>query len=257
MENIKIGLVGGCLAGLGNVGKSQLFYSRLKSGVKPDFDVTFSLEGYSNIEDLEEKIKNLNSKRKLDILLLQVRPAPFVRACRLFLRAPQYRVNPLLLGRKPGNLLKMPAEAEDEFVGTIKDLKYSVKRKYFSAFNINVFLGFMFGVNKRVENYYIEQIISVSQLCKDLGIRLIVHGPVPRNSLGMANKLLRSFANKLERQLKPICPYASTLVFEYEGGGTLFEDGAHVNLRGHKMLAERLFPLVSSELAQFISSDNI
>jgi hypothetical protein len=43
MEEIKIGIIGGCLASLNNVSKSDLFYMRIKNYFKDNYKLSFSL----------------------------------------------------------------------------------------------------------------------------------------------------------------------------------------------------------------------
>lgn len=247
MQEIKMGVIGGCLASLNNVGKSDLFYVKIRDYFKEDYKINFSLGSYNNISEIKDEIIRLKNKKNINYLLLQIRPDVYLRNCKIYLKTSKGNfLNPLFINKE--NYIKI--EESEKRLNTaiherinpkilnMKDI--SILKKYFSFYNLNLFFGFIFGIDKTMKTYYLKNILEINELCIKNDIKLIIHGPVPRVSYKMEPILINRLSKYLEKELKDICLYIKTNDILYENEDVLFEDKMHVNSNGHKMLANKI-----------------
>lgn len=255
MEEIKIGIIGGCLASLNNVSKSDLFYMRIKNYFKDNYKLSFSLGSYNSISEIEDEIIRLKGKKDIQYLLLQIRPDVYLRNCKIYLKTSKGNfINPLLKNKNnyediENTEKRLNVSIHERTNLKVTDMKEaSLFKQYFSFYNLNLFFGYIFGIEKSLEKYYLGKITHIINFCEKNNIKLIIHGPVPRISYKMESILIKDLSNNLEKELKNICTYVKTNEILYKNEKVLFEDNRHVNSNGHLMLFEKLKIELESKL---------
>ena len=251
MKEIRIGIIGGCLATLNDVKKSELFYNRIKNNFKEDLKISFSLGSYNDITEVKEEIIRLNEKKDIQCLIFQIRPYVYLKNCRFYLKTSvKNMMNPLIFNKNNFHLIesldkKLTKPIHERIAHHMQNKTNSNLKKNISFYNINLFLGYIFKINNAMEKYYVKQIELIQELCNELNIKLIVHGPVTRTSHKMEPILLKSLTLKFKNNFKDL-KYTETNETYYEGKNVLFSDGEHVNANGHKMLADYLIKELES-----------
>lgn len=249
MKETKIGIIGGCLATTNDIKRSELFYNKIKEFLEGNNKIFFSLGSYNDITEVKNEIKRLKEKKDINYLLFQIRPYVYLKNCRFYLKTPVKKmINPLLFDKNNFESIenleqKLTKPIHERIVEEMQNRKNSKLKKYFAFYNINLFLGYIFNIHTSMEKYYINQIEQMQELCHELDIKLIVHGPVTRTSHKMEPILLNSLSLKFENILKDI-KYIPTNEINYKGNNVLFNDGEHVNSNGHKMLSDKLIKVL-------------
>ena len=246
MNTVNIGLIGGCLATLNDVKKSELFFNLIKKDFQDKIKFRFKLGSYNNLSEIDKEFKRIQSKDKIEILILQIRPYIFLKNCRFYLRIKnKISCNPLIFDKK--NFIAIE-ELEEKLKNPlhlrlnnyiVKNEKNNFFKKFFSIYNINLLFGILFRLNKALENYYIFYLNDLKRYCYQKGIKLIIHGPVNRTAFGLEPSILKSLTEKLESSnLSDI--YSPTIEKNFKGHSVLFFDGEHINKFGHKLIAKKL-----------------
>ncbi len=255
MEEIKIGIIGGCLASLNNVSKSDLFYMRIKNYFKDNYKLSFSLGSYNNFSEIEDEIIRLKGKKDIEYLILQIRPDVYLKNCKIYLKTSKGNfINPLLKNKKDyqnieNNEKRLNISIHERINSKVTNMKRtSLFKKYLSFYNLNLFFGYIFGIEKSLEKYYLNKIIQITDFCAENNIKLIIHGPVARISYKMELVLIENLSNNLQKELKNICTYIKTNEILYKNEKVLFEDEMHVNSNGHLMLSEKIAFALKSKL---------
>ncbi len=245
MKEIKIGIVGGCLATLNDVKRSELFYNKIKSNFKESHKLSFSLGSYNDISNVIEEVKRLKEKKNIEYLLFQVRPYVYLKNCRIYLKTPVKKtINPLFFRNNNYESLealekRLTTPIHERIANYMQNKNASIFRKYFSFYNFNLLIGYIFNINNSMEKYYIQKLIELHKYCADNNIQLIIHGPVMRTSHSMEPILLNSLTKYIDLKLENI-NYIATNSEIYKSKKVLYEDGEHVNSNGHTMLADKL-----------------
>lgn len=245
MKEIRIGIVGGCLATLNDVNRSEIFYNQIKNYFKDSHKLLFSLGSYNDISNAIEEVKRLKEKKSIEYLLFQVRPYVYLKNCRIYLKTPVKKIiNPLFFNKNAYDYIedlekKLTTPIHERIANYMQNKNASIFKKYFSFYNFNLLFGYIFNINNCMERYYIKKLIELIQYCVDQEINLIIHGPVIRTSHKMEPVLLDSLTENIKDNLKNI-NYIYTNELTYENNRVLFDDGEHVNSNGHTMLANKL-----------------
>lgn len=250
MKEINVGIIGGCLATTNDIKRSELFYNKIKNHFANTHTIYYSLGSYNDISKVSDEVKRLKEKKAIDYLIFQIRPYVYLKNCRFYLKTPiRNMINPLLFSKNFKMIEQLEATLtkpiHERIVEKMQNRTNSSIKKHLSFYNINLFLGYIFRINILMEEYYINQIKFIKELCIEENIKLIIHGPVTRTSHKMEPVLLDSLTLKLQNNLKDSI-YISTNELRYKNNDVLFSDGEHVNVNGHKMLANKLIQVLEA-----------
>lgn len=230
---INIGIVGGCAITQNNIPKENRFFSVSKKNIESDLTIETSLSfsNYANFYQLEESIMKLLAKKKTDLLIIQIRPQPFLNLTKLMIRGndPKISFNHLIFNRNHSH------KYENELPPKFNQL---VSKPLFMEFNI--FLGRLIQLNKIASNLIINILVRLHSICVKDKVQLLVLGISPQPMTKQGNINCRSLDNYLKKKCNSHgINYIDT--FEKMNDLKYYEkDKVHLSELGHFKLGESL-----------------
>lgn len=264
MGTRRVGFVGGCLAAIRHVGLSELYHRVLaRRFADRGIRMSVALEGYDEPGELILAARRLLEERKVDVLVVQVRPHPLVRdAWLLWWRVGEGRrrsvaLHPALWDRTVRDYDERGFDYAAAHVGWQGDgLRHDSAeledvarapghlRRWLKKGNINSILGAAAGLHHWAYRRHLAILREVQRLCGAAKTPLIVIGPMPIPILPAADIVRRRLDRRLAAELRAEgVPYLRVeRPQDPAGRDMLLADAQHVGPLGHAYLAELLEP---------------
>lgn len=246
---LKAGIACGCLSTQKDITTNDLYHHLLKQKLlRYNIDFETTSYWYDTTTQCRERLRLLIKNKNPDVLLYHVRPSPYLRMSKIFIR--YHDTNNRLR-------FKINLTADD---GGIKErvhqpitIEQQNKKKYlFYVFlrEFNFFISFLAGINQQSIKKQMQLLKEVVETCERHHVNLILIGPPSRPRSIMENYLLARFEKTLSGSgIYNNFQYISCYGSKDESGNALFqEDGMHVSKIGHKRLADLIFPAISKSL---------
>ena len=207
------------------------------------FEISLMFSSYSNFYQLEESVLKLLAKKKIGLLVIHIRPQPFLSLTKPLIRGnnPLISLNPLIYNKNNYQ------HYANEIPPTFNKL---VSKPLFMG--INIFLGRLFLVNKIASKKILDMIINLESICNQNKIQLMILGVSPQPMTTQGNITCR----KLDKYLITRC---NELGINYIGTFEKMEDfkyyekdNVHLSELGHIKLGETLFDGIKNVLQQKI-----
>ncbi len=241
---IKVGIVCGCLPAQSGIQTAELYHQLMAEKIFVQYNARLAVSStwYTTLSESKAKAEEGIKKENPEILLYHVRPDPYLRLSKLFIRFrdPQNRLH-ILFNRRADDSVVKQKEYPD---GNSRPLKEkSITRKLFRA--ANYIAGCLFGINKQVIEKEKILLYEMADICKKKKIHLVLIGPPSRPRSSMENYLLF----KLEKKLGEVFNdgrFNYVTCFGIKGRNNenlFFEDGIHMNRDGHKRMADLICPV--------------
>ena len=242
---IRIGIVCGCLPTQSGIQKFELYHHHLAEKIKTQFqsETIITSIWYTTLSECVEQTKKIIALDDPDILLFHVRPDPFLRASKLFVRYTDRNNKVRFYFNFNGNdtTIKEPDFAD-------LPARRIRKKHWWSSLmrNSNYSLGLLLGIsNKTIRR---EKILmnDVVDLCREKNKKVILIGPASRPRSKMENYLLKRLEKKVAQTfVNSAIPYVTCFGERGEKGENLFfEDGIHVSAAGHKRISNLIYPYI-------------
>lgn len=256
-NNVKITFVGGCFPVQHNIVFEDVFHQKLKEALNKEFNchAYFHIIRYERFIDIVEKIEKSTKKFTPEILILSIRPEPYLRLIKLLYK----HIDNNGIFKWSLNLPYFNVLSPEKYDMLTLGRKYrhssNLKKSLFHKFliTINYLLGKLIGNQKYAIDKYKELITKVEDYCNKSGIELILLGPNIRSN----TYLEPGFCGDLDRSIKTdnFKNYIHGLESISEDGQPLImENGIHVNENYHELIANRLFDLIKDEKLDSVPS---
>jgi hypothetical protein len=244
---MNIGIIGGCMTCQSDLKLSQLFFrSFARKILENDCIKCFvSLRYYNEYFRIPELAENLINTSSPDIIILQIRPAPFIMRSELIIQ--NYRgkfiLNPLFFSKYALEKIEKILGTENPDIIKVSDLKVGM-RKYLLLFisRNNLAWGKFFFLRRNaitsLENYLNELI----RMCNDKQIKLFVLGTI-NSYFNNHNDILSEMnaAMKKTAELSGVC-YTDIFSQINDDKDSFFgTDRYHLNQNGHELAAGLLY----------------
>ncbi len=233
-NKLNISIIGGCALTQKNIPKESRFYSVFNKRMVNDLeiDTSISFASYTNYNNLEAIIKRMILKKKSNIIILQIRPQPFLILTKPIIRGnnPSKLVNPLLYSSAAFN------HNEKEISPVFNTL---AKKPIFM--NTNMYLGKLFRLKEKASKHILDTIKNIQSVCNESDIKLFILGIPPQLMTKQTNnncKFLDDYlyTNCCKNGIKYITTFKNLNENKY------FEkDKVHFSEAGHIMLGEIMF----------------
>lgn len=247
MESIHIGIIGGCMICQTDLKLSQLFYRSFAQKLLDNDGIKcfINLKYYSVYNKVLDSAEQLASNTKPDIIILQVRPAPFIMQSELLIQNYKGRfiVNPLIYSKR--NIVKIEeilATKDPEIIHTDKLDRLFKKLILLPVLRFNICLGNIF-LLKRKATKSLEIIIDdLARFCRDNKIKLLIVGTI-NSYYKVHNNSLAGINNSLKKQagLNGICYIDIFSLIDKEKDKYFASDKYHLNQAGHELVANLLY----------------
>ena len=229
MKSLNIGFVGGCVNKQEGIKRQDLFYSIIQKELMTRIDLKVSLASYFSYELLPNDVLNFLNKKKPDILCLFIRPFPLMPLNKLFIkyqiegRPKEIAFHSQLFDREMKWGIKFSNEERGPYI--------SKKRKYFALKDLNIVAGFVLGLHHWANNYVIDRIEKVNDICLTKNVKLVVISP-PKYT----NSIILNFvSSRTTKYLEDFCK--PKIIFVNINNINEFEsDRIHLNRVGHREL---------------------
>jgi len=193
--------VGGCFPVQHNILYEDIFLVKSKKNIENKLKINLNIDiiRYERFTKLIDKIIKLNKSKNIDLLILSVRPEPFLRIIKLYYK---YINNEGKL-KKSLNfpfINKINPEKYDFLVlGRLYD--YNVKHKKSPIHNIlvslNYITGLLIGNLRYALNKYLKLVKEIEKYCNEKNIELVLLGPNLRNNNKIEPYLCKMLDNKI------------------------------------------------------------
>jgi len=242
-KTLNLAFAGGCFPVQHNILYEDIFLVKSKRYIEKTFKINLNINiiRYERFIGLTDKITNLNKSENIDILILSVRPEPFLRLIKLYYKY----VNNKGKVKKSLNIPLLniinPEKYDYLTLGRLYDYNIKQKKSFLHNFMItlNYLTGTITGNLRYAKTKYIELIKEVEKYCNKNKIEFILLGPNLRNN----NKAEPFFCRKLDNELKKHFPekmIINGLDTVYKNKTVFNKNGIHVNELYHDMTAKRI-----------------
>lgn len=234
----KIGLVGGCAIAQRNIPKENRFIEIFKTKMKSHCFVepSFTFSSYSQFHQLESAVERIMDKKKVELLILHIRPQPFLLLSKLIIKdldkknKTSFFINPLLLKKtKYQNIEKNPPQVFNQLVS---------KPKFMS---INILFGKLLGMNIKASKLIFDTISKINSKCIQSDIKLVILGMPPAPMTKQGNLLCK----KNNDYLSSKCHSEKILYLDTFSSmnheDCFLSDKLHLSKKGHNYLGSTLF----------------
>lgn len=235
--------VGGCFPVQHNILYEDIFLVKSKKNIENKLKINLNIDiiRYERFTKLIDKIIKLNKSKNIDLLILSVRPEPFLRIIKLYYK---YINNEGKL-KKSLNfpfINKINPEKYDFLVlGRLYD--YNVKHKKSPIHNIlvslNYITGLLIGNLRYALNKYLKLVKEIEKYCNEKNIELVLLGPNLRNNNKIEPYLCKMLDNKIRMHF-PKKKIINGLDILYKNISVFNKNGIHVNELYHDMIAKRI-----------------
>jgi len=240
---VNISIVGGCAITQNNIPRKNRFFSIFKRDIESDLSIetSFTFSNYVNFKNLEKSVVELLARRETDLLIIQIRPQPFLNLTKLLIRGnnPKLSFNPIIFtsnySQKNGN--ELPPK-----------FNHLVSKPLFMG--LNVFVGRLFQLNKKASNIIFNTLVSLQSMCIHNEIQLFILGISPQPMTKQGNINCRILDNYLIKRCGNMgINYIDT--FEKMNNNTYYEvDNVHLSELGHIKLGKILTDGIKNVLQQ-------
>jgi len=242
-----IDFLAGCINNQRNFPRESHYHAVLKKSLSRLYstDLNFNFAVYHAYRQLYEKVTGLISKNRPDILVIFIRPFPF-----LILNKPlvKYEENDHRKVRDihPSLFFRNKFGWPEKYFRNIKEASPEtlVSRNKFGFRDLNLLAGIMLGLNRWARKFVLQELRRVIVLCRQENIELIFLG-MPQNRESIVGSHICTIMNK-----KLISEFSKTNVNylnihsekDKNGQPIFFGDGIHFNETGHLFLKDNLMP---------------
>jgi hypothetical protein len=246
-KTLEIGIIGGCMTCQTDLKLSQLFYRSFSQTLLENESVKcfVSLKYYNEYYKIPEYASMPFNKTKPGLVIIQVRPAPFVMRSEFLIQ--DYRghfiLNPLIAN--PGNFTRLETILGTKDPVMIKpgQIRGFFRRTFIMAvLRLNYLLGRIFGLQRRALNSIAGIMDQAIVHCRQNEISLLVIGPLnsaSRASNAALRRLNRSLRHQAERNGMGYIDIYSFLDKHRDRFFT--SDQHHLNAEGHKQVSSMLY----------------
>jgi hypothetical protein len=244
---IKIGIICGCLPTQYGIETSDLYHQVLSGKIEREMNQETRITSvwYTTLAGSYPNSVKMIERDKPDVIFYHVRPDPYLRVSKLWLR---------FMDRNGQVFNTLNLDANDSMIVDADDnVERSALRKKLRSIHrlfrtLNYMTGFILGANnaalKKVEH-------SIDHLIRYAGknrIPVLIIGPASRPRSSIENQLLLRLEKKLRARFAHE-NYISCFGVRDEKGNILFmKDGIHVNKTGHSRFSELIFPVLKEIL---------
>lgn len=253
MENLNIGTIGGCMICQTDLKLSQLFYRSLAQKLLENDGIKcfINLKYYNVYHTVLESAKKLASNTKPDIIILQVRPAPFIMQSEFLIQNYKGRfiINPLIYSKR--NIVKIEeilGTKDPEIIHTDKLDGFFKKLPLLPVLRFNICLGNIFLLKRKATKSLEITIDDLARFCRDNKIKLLIIGTinsyykVHNDSLAGINDYLKKHAG-----LNGICYIDIFSLIDKEKDKYFGPDKYHLNQAGHELVANLLYKCIKNQ----------
>lgn len=245
-----IAFLAGCINKQRNFPPESHYHEILKNSLSHRYSIglSFNFGVYHAYSQLYEKTKDLISMKKPDILVIFIRPFPFLILNKLLVKyekSNKRKVRDI----HPSLLFRNKFEWPEKYFINIKEASSAkwVSRPKFGLRDLNLFAGIMLGLHRWALSFVLKELNRVISLCRQDDIELIFLG-MPQNRGSVVGRYVCSFMNK-----KLISEFSKTNLNyinihegkDINGKPIFFGDGIHFNETGHIFLKDNLMPVIS------------
>jgi len=254
MENLNIGIIGGCMTFQKDIKISQLFHRRFSSLVNENHGIKtyFYLKYYDEFSQIPQLANELFEKQDINIMIVQIRPEPFFKRAAFIIdnHKGKYIINPTLLNNKGlKSIEKILGTKDPVYINSKKDLSIIKYYSYLPFLMFNYQIGHIFGLTIRSKNGILGAINLVNEKCMERKIPLIVIGIL--NSL---NKHSDKVAGKLNTDAKKA--FIKSNLHYIDIYSTInkdlkkyfSEDKYHLSYEGHLLISDMLYDTFRTNL---------
>ena len=246
-NSVSIAFFAGCINKQLDIPPHLLYHSRLKDAITDEFKISPAIEVlcYYSYNTIERKVAECLIKSEPDILVLFIRPFPYLILNKLVIKydTPSQKYfrafHPALFsaGKRswPGKYSKYIIERTPVYNG---------KKKINPLAELNLTFGFLTGLHWWSVIYVQDIIDRVAAICRNSGTRLLLLGVPPAAGSAAGNYLCRSLNNRLiKKAAKENLDYVDIYSnCNSNGIRVIHEDGRHFTQNGHEFLSEALKP---------------
>ena len=249
---IKAGIICGCLPTQLNIEPGDLYHQLIAQKIRSQFGVGLDVVSiwYTTLAESTGKVLELIAKENPDLVLYHVRPDPYLRISKLFVRykdlKDQFRI-------------KFNFNGNDQNISdgnpTIRTRRGNKKKSGFNIFlrELNYRIGYIAGINTIAIKKEFDTLKEISSYCRDKDLFLVIIGPASRPRSKMEEFLLQRLDESLfgffrSADVNYVRCFGAT---GKNGESLFFEDKVHVNRDGHKRFSELLYP----EIEKYITNN--
>jgi hypothetical protein len=234
----KIGFVGGCAITQPNIPKEKRFIEIFKIKMKSNYFIepSFLFSSYSQCYQLENIVKKIMDKQKIEILVLHIRPQPFLRLSKLIIKdittenRVSFFINPLLFKKTEyQNIENNPPQIFNQLV---------LKPKFMA---VNIFFGKLFRINMKASKLIFSTISKIHSECVKNNIQFIVLGITPQPMTKQGNSICKKFNTFLTRKCFAEKIYYCDSFSKMDCEECFLSDKLHLSEKGHSYLGSILF----------------
>jgi hypothetical protein len=249
-------IVGGCVTAQDNIAPEELYHFLIKQEIESRFNCILNINiiRYDRFSDCFNKITSNLAKQPTDILLFHFRSEHFQRFIKFYYK---YHNNYSKIIRSVNLLIFNVTKVEEcDLLTRINPIPRTNKKSpgiIHRALSVaNYLLGSMLGnihfALKRYEKL-VRQVIAFCQLNR---IELILAGPGSRPHTTYDNYLAQIINHHMKNKFdNPSNTYIDLMGTHEDGKLLFFDDGTHVNERGHRRIAK----LILQKINKFIPND--
>ncbi len=233
--------VGGCFPVQHNIVYEDLFHQKLKRKIEARYKnkLNVNIIRYGRFSTLLDKIRAIENSKKIDLIVLHVRPDPYLRIIKIFykyindkgrlkwsLNLPYFN----LLNPEKYDVLDLSR------IFQVNEQRKSLFHKF--LISCNYLLGIMIG-NKRyaLKSYYMTT-NKIIEFCDMNSIKYIILGPNRRNNNRLEPSLCKDldlyFSNRIDKQYY-ICGFENDNTQKMNQ-----ENGIYATQAYHNLIAEKL-----------------
>jgi len=254
MRTLNIGIVGGCMTCQTDLKLSQLFYRSLSKKLMDNDDIKcfVSLRYYNEYFRIPEQARHLIQYEKPDLIILQLRPAPFVMRSEFLIQDYQgkFIINPLIFSNRKLEKIESILGTKDPIILHEYDFQQRINKSVLlRILKSNISIGNLFRLKARVIKSVKKIITDLETTTRERQIPLFIVG-----NINSYNEMHNHHLSHLNSEIKAHAgqkgiPYVD-LFSSFDGNLDLFfgADRFHLNSEGHERTAELLYSHIKSYL---------
>jgi hypothetical protein len=247
MESLNIGIIGGCMICQAGLKLSQLFYRSLvqklsdNKGIKCDINLKY----YTLYSSVLESAKQLERNVKPDILILQIRPAPFIMQSEFMIQNYKGRfiINPLILSKKNTTKIEDILTTKDPLILHTDRLDGLFKKLLLlPVLRFNICLGNLFLLKRRAAKSLENAVGDLTIFCRENNIKLVIIGTI--NSYNKFHNNILAEINLKMKKLAVVNGIKYVDIFsliDNEKDNYFASDKYHLNKEGHELIASLIY----------------